>query len=77
MVLLDGTTATEECNKEDDAANNNQEDWGVEELVTKEVEVLGVGALDGAADDDEQQARQLETQFDEMGVSIVLPQRGG
>ena len=74
MVLLDGTTATEEGNKEDDAANNDEEDGGVEELVAKEVEVLGVGALDGAASDDEQQAGQLETQVDEMGTIMASPQ---
>ena len=46
VVLLDRPAAPEEGNEEDDAANDDEEDGGVEELVPKEVKVLGVSTLD-------------------------------
>ena len=39
-LYLYGSTAAEECDKEDDAAHHDQEHRRVEEVVTKEVQVF-------------------------------------
>ena len=59
MVLLDRAAAPEEGDKEDDAANDHEEDGGVEELVAEEVKILGVGALDHSPDHYQEKARKL------------------
>ena len=56
MVLLDGTTAPKESNKEDDAAHNDQEDRGGEELVTQEVKILTVGTLNHSTSHNQEQS---------------------
>ena len=45
MVLLDGSTATKEGDKEDDTSDNDEEDGGREELISQKVKILTVGSL--------------------------------
>lgn len=56
MVLLNGATATEEGDKEDNASNDDKEDRSGEELVPQEVKVLTVGSLDDPTSDNEEQS---------------------
>ena len=59
MVLLDRAAAAKEGDKEDDAANDNEEDGSVEELVTEKVEILGIRSLDHSAGHDQEKSRKL------------------
>ena len=60
VVFFNGSATPEECNKENDAANNDQEDWGGEELVSQEVKILTVGSLNNPSCHYQEQARQLK-----------------
>ena len=55
MVLLDGPTATEEGDKEDDTSDNDEEDRGREELISQEVKILTVGSLHNSSYHNEKQ----------------------
>ena len=59
MVLLDRAAAAKEGDEEDDAANDNEEDGSVEELVTEKVEILGICSLDHSAGHDQEKSRKL------------------
>ena len=59
MVLLDRAAAAKEGDKEDDAANDNEEDGSVEELVAEKVEILGVRSLDHSAGHYQEKSRKL------------------
>ena len=59
VVLLDGTATTKEGNEEDDATHDYQEHGGGEELVSKEVEILSIGALNKSSSDNQEQTREL------------------
>ena len=59
VVLLDGTATPKEGNEEDDAAHDDQEHGGGEELVSEEVEILGIGALNNSSRDNQEQTREL------------------
>ena len=57
VVFFDGTATSEECNKENDAAHNDQEDRGGEELVSQEVKILTVGSLHHPSRHNQEQTR--------------------
>ena len=40
MKYLDSTTASKESDKEDDTTNNDEEDRSVEEIISKEIQVV-------------------------------------
>ena len=60
VVLLDGPAAAKEGDEEDDTSHDDEEDWGREELVSKEVKILTVGPLDHTPCHNQEQARELE-----------------
>ena len=60
MVLLDGTTAPEEGDEEDDAPDNDEEDRSGEELVAEEVEVLTVGSLNDPTSHNQEESWELK-----------------
>ena len=59
VILLDGAATPEEGDKEDDAAHDDQEHRGREELISKKVEILGIGALNNSSRDNQEQTREL------------------
>ena len=59
VVFLNGAAAPEEGDKEDNAAHDNQEHGGGEELVSEKVEILGVGSLNNSSGDNQEQPREL------------------
>ena len=60
MVLLDGSTATKEGDKEDDTSDNDEEDGGREELISQKVKILTVGSLHHSSYHNEKQTWELE-----------------
>jgi hypothetical protein len=60
VVLLECAAASRESYNKKDATKDNQEYRDVEDLVAEEVEVLRVGALDEASNDDQEEAEHLE-----------------
>ena len=59
VILLDGAATSEEGDKEDDTAHDDQEHRGREELVSKKVEILGIGSLNNSSSDNQEQTREL------------------
>ena len=59
VVFLNGAAAPEEGDKEDNAAHDNQEHGGGEELVSEEVEILGIGPLNNSSSHNQKQTREL------------------
>ena len=59
VVLLNSAAAPEEGDKENNAAHDNQEDRGGEELVSEEVEILSIGPLNNTSSHNQKQTREL------------------
>ena len=66
MILLDSSATSKESDEEDDASNDHQQHWRVEELVTQKVQVLAVSALNDTASNDECQPSELENNKGEV-----------
>ena len=60
MMFFDSATTSEESDKENDASNNYQENWGVEERVTQKVQVVAVNTLDDTSGNDQSKAGDLQ-----------------
>ena len=60
VVLLNSAAAPEEGDKENNAAHDNQEDRGGEELVTQEVKILTVGTLNHSTSHNQEQSWKLK-----------------
>ena len=60
MMFFDGATTSEESDKENDASNDNQKNWSVEERVTQKVQVVAVNTLDDTSSNDQGKAGDLQ-----------------
>ena len=60
MMFFDSATTSEESDKENDASNDNQKNWGVEERVTQKVQVVAVNTLDDTSSNDQGKAGDLQ-----------------
>ena len=60
MMFFDSATTSEESDKENDASNDNQKNWSVEERVTQKVQVVAVNSLDDTSSDDQGKASDLQ-----------------
>ena len=60
MMFFDSATTSEESDKENDASNDNQKNWGVEERVTQKVQVVAVNSLDDTSSNDQGKAGDLQ-----------------
>ena len=60
MMFFDSATTSEESDKENDASNNNQKNWSVEERVTQKVQVVAVNTLDDTSSNDQGKAGDLQ-----------------
>ena len=60
MMFFDGATTSEESDKENDASNDNQKNWGVEERVSQKVQVVAVNTLDDTSSNDQGKAGDLQ-----------------
>ena len=60
MMFFDSATTSEESDKENDASNDNQKNWSVEERVTQKVQVGAVNSLDDTSSNDQGKAGDLQ-----------------
>ena len=60
MMFFDSATTSEESDKENDASNDNQKNWSVEERVTQKVQVVAVNTLDDTSGNDQSKAGDLQ-----------------
>ena len=60
MMFFDSATTSEESDKENDASNDNQKNWSVEERVTQKVQVVAVNSLDDTSSNDQGKAGDLQ-----------------
>ena len=60
MMFFDSATTSEESDKENDASNNYQKNWSVEERVTQKVQVVAVNSLDDTSSNDQGKAGDLQ-----------------
>ena len=60
MMFFDSATTSEESDKENDASNNYQKNWSVEERVTQKVQVVAVNTLDDTSGNDQSKAGDLQ-----------------
>ena len=59
VVLFNGAATSKEGHEEDDTAHDDQEHGGGKELVSEEVEVLGIGPLNNSSSHNQKQTREL------------------
>ena len=62
MVFLDGSTAAEKSDEENDASDNHQQNGSVEEAVAQKVQVVAVDALDHAPSHNQCQTGNLKVE---------------
>ena len=60
MVFLDGSTAAEKSDEENDASDNHQQNGSVEEAVAQKVQVVAVNSLDDTSSNDQGKAGDLQ-----------------
>ncbi len=63
VVLLHSTAAPEEGNHEDDHTDDDEDDRGREDLMRHKLEVLLVASLDHGANDEDDEARELQAEY--------------